>query len=450
MGREYKKAYLDLFKGLAREKGLYIVGGSLFYYDAGDGRYYNASFLFDPDGGVREQRKTNFSETAGTLAAFATFGVSFVARPVGGVIFGHFGDRVGRKSMLIITLVMMGGATFLIGCLPTFGTIGILAPILLVVLRILQGLSVGGEWGGAILMATEHASEDRRNFYGSWPQLGSPVGSISSAGIFALVGLLPDEQFFAWGWRIPFLLSAILIVVGLYVRLKIAESPAFEQVKETRTEARIPFVDMLRDYPVVAVLAVGTVFYAIGGFYITNTYALSYATAQVGVARSIVLSAIIIGAVVQIVGNLGGAALADRIGRRQVIPVSTAAVVLLPFPFFGLISTGVTASIFLAYALVGLFGGASYALVGVLLSGVFNSRVRYSGISFGYQWGGMISAAVAPAAATVLVARAGGSYWPAAALLTAYALISLISMAFASRGKYQREIYEREPVESTA
>jgi MFS transporter, MHS family, shikimate and dehydroshikimate transport protein len=391
-----------------------------------------------------------FSETAGTLAAFATFGVSFVARPVGGVIFGHFGDRVGRKSMLIITLLMMGVSTFLIGCLPTFDAIGILAPILLVVLRIVQGLSVGGEWGGAILMSAEHASEDRRNFYGSFPQLGSPVGSISSAGIFALVGLLPDEQFFAWGWRIPFLLSAILIVVGLYVRLKIAESPAFEQVKESQSEARVPFLDMLRGYPVEALLRVGTVFYAIGGFYITNTYALSYATSDVGAARSVVLSAIVISAIVQIVGNLGGAALADRIGRRPVILASTAAVVLLPFPFFGLISTGVTASIWLAYVLVGFFGGASYALIGVLLSPLFDSRVRYSGISFGYQWGGMISAAVAPAAATALVARAGGNYWPAAALLTAYALISLISMAFASREKYQKEIYQRGPAESTA
>lgn len=390
----------------------------------------------------------NFSETAGTLAAFATFGVSFVARPVGGVIFGHFGDRVGRKSMLIVTLLLMGAATFLIGLLPTYNSIGILAPLLLVVLRIVQGLSVGGEWGGAILMATEHAPEERRNFWGSWPQLGSPVGSILSAGVFALVALLPDEQLFSWGWRVPFLLSAVGVAVGLYIRLRIAESPAFEQVKETRSESRVPFMDMLRNYPVPALLAVGAVFYAIGGFYITNTYALSYGTSQVGVEQSVMLIAIIIASVLQIFGTLGGAGLADTIGRRTVILAGTAILLLLPFPFFFLISTGVTALIFLGYALVGFFGGISYGLVGVLLSAVFSSRVRYSGISFGYQWGGMISGAIAPAAATALVAWVGGSFWPAAAFLMLYALISLVSMYLISGRKYQTEIREAAPAQA--
>lgn len=390
----------------------------------------------------------NYSPTAGTLAAFATFGVSFVARPIGGVIFGHFGDRVGRKSMLVVTLLLMGGATFLVGLLPGYNSIGVLAPLLLVVLRIVQGLSVGGEWGGAILMASEHAPEGRRNFWGSWPQLGSPVGSILSAGLLALVSLLPDQQFFAWGWRLPFLLSAVGVAVGLYVRLRVTESPAFEQVKETRSEARVPFVDMLRDHPVAAILAVGTVFYAIGGFYITNTYALSYGTSQVGVARSVMLLAIIIASVLQIFGTLGGANLADRIGRRTVILVSTMVLVLLPFPFFFLISTGVSVLVFLGYALVGFFGGASYGLVGVLLAGVFGSRVRYSGISFGYQWGGMISGAIAPAAATALVAQAGGSFWPAAAFLMLYAVISLVSMLLISRRQYQTETYETQPVQA--
>lgn len=387
----------------------------------------------------------NFSEAAGTLAAFATFGVAFFARPLGGVIFGHFGDRVGRKSMLITTLLLMGFSTFCVGLLPTFDSIGIWAPALLVTLRILQGLSVGGEWGGAILMSTEHASDNNRNFYGSFPQLGSPVGSILSSSMFFFVGLLPDEQFFTWGWRIPFLLSAILIVVGLYVRLKIEESPSFTQMKETRTESRIPIVDVLRDHPVASVLGVGVVFYSIGGFYLTNTYVLSYATTQLDVGRSVVLTGIFISAVVQIFGTIASGKLADAFGRRGIALGSALAVSLLPFPFFLLINTEVSVLIWIAYALVGFFGGALYALVGVLLAGLYDTRIRYSGISFGYQVGGMASGAIAPAAAAALVAAAGGSYWPAAALLNVYALISLVCILLVSATRFQRGSYESRP-----
>ena len=412
-----------------------LVGTSIEWYDffafaAASALVFNRIFF------------PNFSEAAGTLAAFATFGVAFFARPLGGVIFGHFGDRVGRKSMLITTLLLMGFSTFCVGLLPTYASIGILAPLLLVALRLLQGLSVGGEWGGAILMSTEHASEGNRNFYGSFPQLGSPVGSILSSSMFFLVGLLPDEQFFAWGWRIPFLLSAILIVVGLYVRLKIEESPVFNEVKESRSEARIPILDVLRDHPVASVLGVGVVFYSIGGFYLTNTYALSYATSQLDVGRSVVLIGIFIASVVQIFGTIASGKLADSFGRRVMALGSALAVSLLPFPFFLLINTEVSVLIWIAYALVGFFGGALYALIGVLLAGLYDTRVRYSGISFGYQVGGMVSGAIAPAAATVLVTAAGGSYWPAAALLNAYALISLVCIFLVSAARFQHGTYE--------
>jgi MFS family permease len=425
-----------------------LVGTSIEWYDffafaAASALVFNRIFF------------PNFSEAAGTLAAFATFGVAFFARPFGGVLFGHFGDRVGRKSMLITTLLLMGFSTFCVGLLPTYASIGILAPILLVVLRLLQGLSVGGEWGGAILMSTEHASDDNRNFYGSFPQLGSPVGSILSSSMFILVGLLPDEQFFAWGWRVPFLLSAILIVVGLYVRLKIEESPAFSQMKETQSESRIPILDVLRDHPVASVLGVGVVFYSIGGFYLTNTYALSYATGQLDVGRSVMLIGVFIASVVQIFGTIASGKLADRFGRRGMALGSALAVSLLPFPFFLLINTQVTALIWIAYALVGFFGGALYALVGVLLAGLYATRLRYSGISFGYQVGGMVSGALAPAAAAVLVAAAGGSYWPAAALLNTYALISLICIYLVSatrfqQGTYDNRTYDRDTVEGRA
>ena len=188
-----------------------------------------------------------------TLASFATFGVGFFARPVGDVIFGHFGDRVGRKSMLVITLLVMGGATFAIGLLPSFEFVGILAPILLVVLRFLQGFAVGGEWGGATLMTVEHAPEARRNFYASWPQLGPGTALILSSAVFAVFSSLPDEQFFSWGWRVPFLLSIVLIGVGLFVRLRVVESPAFIQVKELRAESKMPLLEVLQHYPIAVI-----------------------------------------------------------------------------------------------------------------------------------------------------------------------------------------------------
>jgi len=189
----------------------------------------------------------HFSPLAGTLASFATFGVAFLARPIGGIVFGHFGDRVGRKSMLVITLLLMGGATFLVGLLPTFEQVGIVAPIFLAVLRFVQGFAVGGEWGGATLMAVEHAPDESRNFYASWPQLGVPAGLVLSTAVFAAFSSLPDTQFFAWGWRVPFLLSFALIAVGLFIRLRVIESPAFSRVKELGVESRVPLLEVLRN-----------------------------------------------------------------------------------------------------------------------------------------------------------------------------------------------------------
>src|ERR671912_422259 len=193
----------------------------------------------------------------GTLLAFATYGVGFFARPVGGIIFGHYGDRIGRKTMLVLSLLIMGVATFLIGLLPTFESVGILAPILLVGLRLFQGIGVGGEWGGAVLMAVEHAPTGRRGFYGSWPQMGVPAGLVLSTVVFALFEQLPEEQFLAWGWRVPFLLSIILVAVGLYIRLRLMESPAFREVEETHTESPMPILDVLRTYPKNVLLAMG-------------------------------------------------------------------------------------------------------------------------------------------------------------------------------------------------
>src|SRR3954463_15137300 len=214
-----------------------------------------------------------------TLSALGTFAVGFVARPLGGIIFGHYGDKLGRKAVLVLTLTMMGAATFLIGCLPTYESIGVLAPILLVVLRIIQGLGVGGEWGGAALMAVEYAPENRRGFFGSWPQMGVPAGLLLANGVFfGMASLLTEEQFFDWGWRIPFLLSIVLVGVGLFIRLRLLETPAFSEVQESHTEAQMPIMDVLRNYPKNVLLAIGARVASDGSFYVFTIFILDYAT----------------------------------------------------------------------------------------------------------------------------------------------------------------------------
>src|SRR5262245_23075639 len=273
------------------------------------------------------------SALSATLASFGTFGVAFIARPLGGVVFGHFGDRIGRKSMLVITLVLMGSATFLIGLVPTFQQAGYVAPILLIVLRFLQGFAVGGEWGGATLMVVEHAPEKSRNFYAAWPQAGVPFGLTLSTAIFALVSSLPDEQFFAWGWRIPFLLSLILIAVGLFIRLRVVESPVFARLKQQKIESRVPLLEVLTDYPVAAVLATGVGFVIFVQFYVVTTFVLSYATTQLGVSRSVALAGLLFAALGDFIGIVLAAAFADRVGSRRVALSGALGISVFAFPF---------------------------------------------------------------------------------------------------------------------
>jgi len=373
-----------------------------------------------------------FAPLTGTLAAFATFAVGFFARPVGGVVFGHFGDRIGRKSMLVITLLIMGGATFLIGLLPTFEAVGLLAPVLLVVLRFLQGFAVGGECGGAILMAVEHAPDERRNFYASWPQLGSPAGLILSTAVFAAFSSLPEEQFFAWGWRVPFLLSIVLVGVGLFIRLRILESPAFRRVKELGSQVRVPLLEVLRRYPLAVVLSVGVVIVNIGGFYLVVTFTLAYATETLGVPRNATLVGLLIAGFAEIAGILLLARTADRIGRRPVALGSAAFVTLFAFPFFWLVDTGSVALLWIAMSVWTFSAGALYGVTGALISELFEARVRYSGISLGYQMAGVLGGALAPLIATALVQWAGGASWPVATYLFAMSFVSLAAVFFAS------------------
>src|SRR3954465_5760393 len=259
-----------------------------------------------------------FDPIAGTMAAFGTYAVGFAARPIGGIVIGHYGDKVGRKSMLVFTLVIMGIATSLIGLLPTYESIGSGAAVLLIVLRLVQGFGVGGEWGGAVLMAVEHAPPGARGFYGSWPQTGVPAGLLLSAAVFSYFARLPEEQFLSWGWRVPFLISILLVAVGLLIRLRIVETPTFARVKETRSEAHQPLVQVFRDHKREVLLAMGARLAENGAFYIYTVFSLVYTTQKVGIARQTVLNGILIAAACALVAIPLYGALSDRIGRRPV------------------------------------------------------------------------------------------------------------------------------------
>jgi MFS family permease len=386
------------------------------------------------------------SSLEGTLASFATFGVAYFARPIGGVIFGHFGDRVGRKAMLMITLVLMGGATFLIGLLPTFEQVGALAPILLAVLRFLQGFALGGEWGGATLMAVEHAAERGRNFYASWPQIGSPAGGILSTTVFTACSTLPDAQFFAWGWRVPFLLSIVLIGVGIFIRLRVPESPVFSRVKERRAESKWPLIEVLRYYPGAATLAVGIALVNICGFNIVITFATSYVIEQLGVARNVPLIGFILASTAGILAILMFGRLADRVGKRPVAIWSAACTFLLSYPFFWLIDSRKTALIWLAMSMWIFAVDGLWSVMGVLLAELFPARVRYSGVSLGYNLVGIIGGAPAPMIATALIRWTGGASWPVATYLAANSFISLVALYMASE-KYRVGVDDERPAD---
>jgi MHS family shikimate/dehydroshikimate transporter-like MFS transporter len=379
-----------------------------------------------------------FSETAGTLAAFATFGVGFFARPVGGVVFGHFGDRIGRKTMLVLTLTIMGVATTLIGLLPTYAVIGVAAPLLLVVLRFCQGLGVGGEWGGAVLMAVEHSPPERRGFFGSWPQMGVPAGLILSNLIFLAVASLPEEQFTAWGWRIPFLLSIVLVAVGLFIRLRIMESPAFNRVKETQTEARMPIVDVVRTYPKQVLLAAGAFLIINAYFYILVSYLINYATAEAGMSNSSIITVVLISSVVSFFAMPFFAALSDRTGRRPMYLLGVVGMGVSAFPLFWATDTASFWLVLLAH----IFGlgalSVSYGPQAAFYAEMFGTRVRYSGISLGYQGGSIFGGALAPFIATWLVSQTGTSTSIAVYIAT-LAVLSFVC-AFVATETYQVDI----------
>ena len=388
----------------------------------------------------------DFSELAGTLLSFSTFAVGFAARPLGGVIFGHYGDRIGRKTMLVLTLLIMGTATFLVGCLPTFETIGVWAPILLVVLRLLQGIGLGGEWGGAVLMAVEHSPDDRRGLNGSWPQSGAPAGLVLGTGAFAIVSTLAgDAAFQAWAWRVPFLLSVLLIGVGLFIRLRIYESPAFRRVQESQTEARMPIVDVFRTYPKNVVLGVGSRIGIDVSFYILAVYSLAHISTNLGLSQSVGLIAVSVAALLEVLAIPLFGSISDRVGRKPLLIGGAAFLGLWTFPFFGLLNTKSTLLIVLA-TIGGLSIGhaAVYSTQAAFYAELFGTRVRYTGASISYQIAGIFGGALAPLIATALF-PVGGTVL-IATYVAAVCVLSVICYVLAPE-TYRKDIYEEEPEE---
>jgi len=382
---------------------------------------------------------TDISPTAGVLASFATAAGGFAARPVGGALFGHFGDRFGRKPTLVFALVLMGVASTLIGLLPTFATIGLLAPILLATLRVCQGLAIGGQWGGAALLATEYAPEDKRGFYGSFAQIGVPVGLILGNTIFlVLSATLSTDAFNTWGWRVPFLASVVLVGLAMYIQLKIEDTPAYKQLQE-RAEQRqqedggedgqeggSPLIAVFREHPKQVFLAAGAYIVINGTFYILVTGMLDYGTRDLGLSRSTMLTAVLISSVFQIFALPAFAAISDRVSRRLVYLAGAVLVAIWAFPMFWLVDTAsfalITVGLVVGNALLSIMYGPQAAL----FAEMFSARMRYSGASMGYQLGSVVAGGLSPFIMTSLLALTGTS-----ASVSAYIVI-MAAISFAS------------------
>ncbi|WP_083745091.1 MFS transporter [Rhodococcus sp. D-1] len=366
----------------------------------------------------------------GTLAAFSTFAIGFIARPIGGLVFGHFGDRIGRKAMLVTTLMMMGVCTALIGLLPTYSQVGAWAPLLLVVLRLIQGFAVGGEWGGAVLLISENAQHKSRGFYSSFSQVGVTIGFIVSASVFALVSTLPEEQFLSWGWRIPFLLGILLMAAGLVIRMKISETADFERVRNSGEIEKYPALEAIRTQRKSILLTIGARMAENGGSYVFLVFSLAYGK-YMGVSTSVILSAIIAANIIQAFTMIGFGHLSDKIGRRPVYLFGTIGVIVWSVPFFFLINTQNAALIWVAVIVaVGICHSAMIGTQPSFFSELFTGKVRYSGLAMGHEIAAIFAGGIAPLIATALLAWSG-HFWPIAVYLAMLGLLSTIAVFLA-------------------
>lgn len=365
------------------------------------------------------------SPLAATLASFATFAVGFVVRPLGGAFFGHFGDRLGRKRVLVVTLLVMGVATMGVGLLPTYESVGAWGPVLLVVLRLAQGFALGGEWSGAVLLATENSAAHRRGFAGSWPQMGSPAGLLLATGAFALASTVSGDAFLEWGWRLPFLVSAALVVFGLWVRLGIGETLAFQKVKETRRDVRAPLIEVIRRHPRNFVLGIFARIAIDTTFYILSVYALNYAVTNLGVARNTMLVGLVLAAVLGLFTMPLFGILADRVGQRAVLVGALLFMGAFALPFFMLLESGHVVLMWLAVVVAyGVGTSAGWSPFAGFMTRLFSAPVRYSGTAMSFQLAGIFGGGIAPTVATLLYAGFGGT----AAIAVYWAGVCVISL----------------------
>ncbi|MBD0419773.1 MHS family MFS transporter [Streptomyces sp. TRM S81-3] len=364
-----------------------------------------------------------FSPVAGTLAAFGTFGVGFVARPLGSVLFGHIGDRHGRRPVLVASLLLTGASTVAVGCVPTYDSIGVAAPLLLVALRFLQGLGLGGEWGGAVLLTAEHAPAGRRGLWSSFPQIGPSVGFLLANGVvLALSASLSEAQFAQWGWRVPFWMAGVLALAGLWLRSSLTESPRFLEIDD---HARVPLAEVVRDHWRLVLLTAGALAIGYAIFYAVSTWSLAYGTERLGVDRGVMLSCIMAAVVVKGALTPLAALLGDRYGRRPLCLAGCAAAVLWMFPMVALLATGEPLPMFLGFLGAMIAFITMFAVIAAYLPELYEPRVRCTGAAVGYNLGGVVGGALTPIAATALAEQGGRVPWGVAAYLTAVGLLSL-------------------------
>lgn len=377
----------------------------------------------------------------GLILSYLSFSLTFFIRPIGGVLFAHIGDRIGRKKTLVLTLSLMGGATVMIGLLPTYDMIGMWAPALLILMRIIQGMGIGGEWGGALLLAYEYAPEKRKGFFGSIPQAGVTIGMLMATFIVSLMTLFSEEDFLSWGWRIPFLLSSVLVLLGLWIRKDIDETPDFQKVKKSGQVAKAPLRDTLKHHWREVLIAAGLKVVETAPFYIFSTFVVSYATTTLTYQKSQALEAVTLGALVATIMIPLMGLLSDRVGRQRMYSVSVFVLGLFIVPWFMLLNTGTTWGIVLATVIAfGVLWAPVTAVLGTLCSEIFSANVRYTGITLGYQLGAALAGGTAPLIATGLLAKYDGDWVPVAWYLGVTVAISLVAIICASRINRERHL----------